>query len=807
MTEKPIIRKCCNNQLWLVILISFVLCFVLLCFDYSALTGNQDGVTAVLVGNYENSITTQKSESLQFTTGLNETLIRQPSKDQQSVKEKPVADSCSGEYIYIHDLPRRFNQELIESCESITVGTERNMCPYLVNSGLGHEVENFEGVLLNKSWYSTNQFLLAVIFHNKMKQYKCLTNDSSLASAIYVPFYAGLDVGRYLWGVEASIRDQSSFDFVKWMVSQPEWKKMWGRDHFMVVGRISWDFRRKTDNESDWGSKLRFLPESNNMSMLSIESSSWNNDYAIPYPTCFHPSKDSEVLQWQDKMRRQKRPYLFSFAGAPRSDLQDSVRGKIIEECQASKNLCKLLECSYGVNGAITCDNPANVMRLFQNSVYCLQPAGDSYTRRSIFDAILAGCIPVFFHPGTAYAQYKWHLPQNYSKYSVFIPVKDVKDWKAGINETLLRIPEERVMSMREEVIRLIPSIIYADPRSRLETFEDAFDLAVKGILDRIDGVRKVIRDGGDPSAACKSKTINPNTSTFPVSATAASGFFDSSTEPPLPPPPPPVEVLSSEVSLIVKCSVEPVNLEDGLTLLKGRVSTKEVFGLPNSDLVPGVYEGGLKLWEGSLDLIKALQAEVRNGHLSFSGKRVLELGCGHGLPGIFAFLEGASAVHFQDFNAEVLRCLTIPNVNANLSEKLSPSTSEDASSDTEGELRFFAGDWSQVHQCLPHANKKEKDLSCSSGRSPHSGYDIVLMAETIYSISAQHNLYGLIKKCLSHPGGVVYMAAKKHYFGVGGGTRQFLSMVEKDGAMAASLVAEVADGSSNVREVWKLSI
>lgn len=79
--------------------------------------------------------------------------------------------------------------------------------------------------------------------------------------------------------------------------------------------------------------------------------------------------------------------------------------------------------------------------------------------------------------------------------------------------------------------------------------------------------------------------------------SSAASGFFDSSTEPPLPPPPPPVEVLSSEVSPIypqvhpsihqyintywltwvwflqvslnVKCSVESVNLEDGLTLLK----------------------------------------------------------------------------------------------------------------------------------------------------------------------------------------------------------------------------------------------
>ncbi|XVE84666.1 hypothetical protein DITRI_Ditri17bG0031500 [Diplodiscus trichospermus] len=272
-------------------------------------------------------------------------------------------------------------------------------------------------------------------------------------------------------------------------------------------------------------------------------------------------------------------------------------------------------------------------------------------------------------------------------------------------------------------------------------------------------------------------------------------GFLDSS-EPPLPPPPPSIEVLSSEVSSSVTCTVEPVSL-DGLTLLKGRVSTKEVFGLPNSDLVPGIYEGGLKLWEGSLDLVKALRAEIQNGHLSFEGKKVLELGCGHGLPGVFACLEGA-AVHFQDFNAEVLQCLTIPNVNANLPKKSQP--------DPAAEVRFFAGDWGEIHQLLPHAGESEMKLNSSSEHGKASGYDVILMAETIYSISAQRNLYGLIKKCMSHPQGVVYMAGKKHYFGVGGGTRQFLSILEKDGVMAASLVTEVADGSSNVREVWKLS-
>ncbi|GKV28635.1 hypothetical protein SLEP1_g37659 [Rubroshorea leprosula] len=281
-------------------------------------------------------------------------------------------------------------------------------------------------------------------------------------------------------------------------------------------------------------------------------------------------------------------------------------------------------------------------------------------------------------------------------------------------------------------------------------------------------------------------------------------GFLDSS-EPPLPPPPPSIEVFSSEVSSSVKFTVDPVNL-DGLTLLKGRVSTKEVFGLPNSDLVPGVYEGGLKLWEGSLDLVKALRTEVQNGQLSFTRKRVLELGCGHGLPGIFACLEGAAIMHFQDFNAEVLKCLTIPNVNVNLLKKPQHSETDDANCDTRPEVRFFAGDWSQIHQILPHVNDSEKDLNSCSEYGQTGGYDIILMAETIYSISAQRNLYELIKKCISRQHGVVYLAAKKHYFGVGGGTRQFLSMVEKDGVMATGLVAEVADGSSNVREVWKLS-
>ncbi|XP_007016393.2 PREDICTED: probable xyloglucan galactosyltransferase GT14 [Theobroma cacao] len=410
---------------------------------------------------------------------------------QNVVRAKSDSSSCSGRYIYIHDLPRKFNEDLLDNCRSLSFWTD--MCECASNLGLGATLPSNEKLYSRTGWFATNQFLLEVIFHNRMKQYKCLTKDPSVASAIYVPYYAGLDVGRYLWDPDGFMRDYDAVNLVKWLAARPEWKKMWGRDHFLVAGRINWDFRRDPKNESDWGNELLNFPESKNMTMLVIESSPWNNnDFAIPYPTYFHPSRDEDVFQWQNRMRRQKRRFLFSFAGARRPNLHESIRNEIIDQCLASRRKCRFLECDKSQK----CHKPVYLMKLFQSSVFCLQPPGDSYTRRSIFDSILAGCIPVFFHPGSAYVQYIWHFPKDYTKYSVLIPANDVKSGNANIERILQRIPREKRVAMREEVIRLIPKVIYADPSSRLGTIEDAFDLTIKGVLDRVETVRNQMRDG-----------------------------------------------------------------------------------------------------------------------------------------------------------------------------------------------------------------------------------------------------------------------------------------------------------------------
>ncbi|KAL3700416.1 hypothetical protein R1sor_018438 [Riccia sorocarpa] len=321
---------------------------------------------------------------------------------------------------------------------------------------------------------------------------------------------------------------------------------------------------------------------------------------------------------------------------------------------------------------------------------------------------------------------------------------------------------------------------------------------------------------------------------------------------------PAPQEVLPNEVGAQKPFTTDTVVFQGGFTLVKGRVSTSDIFGVAKTDLVPGKYEGGLKLWECTSDLINTLRREIKDGQLSFRGKRVLELGCGHGLPGILAILKGASTVHFQDFNAEVLRHLTIPNVQANLQHEQSRNKLGGGLLSKSGQVthdvHYYSGDWGDVYELLSTiaetdvsdcsseedsaqvstvANVEQENGADNQSESQYSlgarafrsrrlsrssraceqgsdeaalegGYDIIMMSETVYSLASLPKLYQLIKKCLKPPYGVLYVAAKKHYFGVGGGTRVFKSLVEEDGVLGAHLVTDFADGASNVREIWK---
>ncbi|KAK9671372.1 hypothetical protein RND81_12G025700 [Saponaria officinalis] len=380
------------------------------------------------------------------------------------------SDPCYGKYIYMHEIPPKFNIDLIKICRKLA--NWPNFCPYFENNGFGRS------------------------FSDRSRDLELFTTQ---AVAIYAPFYAGLEVGRYLWdGCNLSIRDAAGVEFTSWLPNRPEWERVSGSDHFFVAGRITWYFRRLSNSNSNWGSKLLNLPETKNMTMLTIKSSPYgNNDFAIPYQTYFHPSRDIEVFEWQNRVRKSERRYLFSFGGAPKPNVMWSSREELIRQCENTKrNRCNLVNCNPNDD---MCSSPAHFIKTFSEADFCLQPPGDSHRRRSTFDLILAGCIPVFFHPASAYIQYLWHFPKNYTKYFVFIPETGIKNGLVSVEEVLSKFLKNEKSAMRDEVIRLIPSIVYA--RNKLETIEDAFDLAVKGVLKRVEETTKMVRDGKDPNS------------------------------------------------------------------------------------------------------------------------------------------------------------------------------------------------------------------------------------------------------------------------------------------------------------------
>lgn len=190
------------------------------------------------------------------------------------------------------------------------------------------------------------------------------------------------------------------------------------------------------------------------------------------------------------------------------------------------------------------------------------------------------------------------------------------------------------------------------------------------------------------------------------------------------------------------------------------------------SDLIPGVYEGGAKLWECALDLCGFLERSRTSPLLA--GARVLELGCGHGLPGCVALQRGAVSVCFADFNAEVLTSLTAPAAAA----AQPPPPAERVPT------RYFSGDWGDLPSLLPQG-----------------GFDVILTSDSVYALPSLDKLACLIRHCLEPASGVALVAAKSFYFGVGGGSAAFAAAATARG-LDVRTAARFEDGASNVREI-----
>uniref|UniRef100_A0A6U9W0X7 protein-histidine N-methyltransferase n=1 Tax=Pseudo-nitzschia australis TaxID=44445 RepID=A0A6U9W0X7_9STRA len=234
-----------------------------------------------------------------------------------------------------------------------------------------------------------------------------------------------------------------------------------------------------------------------------------------------------------------------------------------------------------------------------------------------------------------------------------------------------------------------------------------------------------------------------------------------------------------------------------------------------NTDLVPGVYEGGLKVWECSVDMCRYFLSQniIIDGH-------VLELGCGHGLPGIFILKQAIllsqqkpidCCITFSDYNEFVIKDVTMPNVAINVQDTCSKRLdSVDGQQNIEHWLRehvtFGAGDWLVMSDTL--FEKGTDSIALKQPKHPalpkDGLYDCILASETTYSETSAMETAELLSRHLKPGKGVSYISTKRYYFGVGGGTKCLCDALHKQKAHKFHIeTLKVYDnGAGNIREL-----
>ena len=206
-----------------------------------------------------------------------------------------------------------------------------------------------------------------------------------------------------------------------------------------------------------------------------------------------------------------------------------------------------------------------------------------------------------------------------------------------------------------------------------------------------------------------------------------------------------------------------------------------------------GVYEGGFLLWECERDCIQYLND---NG-VSFEGQNlnVLEIGCGSGLLGIRLLQLGAATLSFQDYNEEVLKFWTFPNLCLNFLVQ-----------DIATNCYFVKGDWKDFEQ------EASRDVIRQEGTAAQLGkYDLVVGCDIIYETKNYEAIAGLLKAALK-PSGKAIIASKAYYYGNGGkllspgSVAEFKDFMDKAGFEYTRL-KNIETGASNRREIFSLTL
>lgn len=178
--------------------------------------------------------------------------------------------------------------------------------------------------------------------------------------------------------------------------------------------------------------------------------------YSVPYPSYVHWSTTFPgEPPWG---RARNRPILMSLIMESRMDAATNW-------FKSAKMLRQVLWDACGVYGEPLCKRQApksmqhvaqEAFDIYTQSVFCLQPQGDTCERKGILDSILVGCIPVLFYDEVCPQRQLWELHWgSWQKDSaILFDVNDVLSGSVDVRAELAKVSRSRRLHMQNVIRR-----------------------------------------------------------------------------------------------------------------------------------------------------------------------------------------------------------------------------------------------------------------------------------------------------------------------------------------------------------------
>ena len=427
--------------------------------------------------------TDKKPNAIEANFGIeSNTDLKEEYKNLKSIK---LLNSSPPYNIYIYDLPPTFNEDIVR-CH------KNSFCYDISAAGYGKASSFDYGINFRNTWHA----FLDLTIHQRLLHSVYRTMDPEQADVFYIPYYAQM-LQRCSHRKLMAFNLNTLTDLYMNITELPYFAA--GKPHFTTIGQPEWFYEMA--HAPKWIANVLYIGvELDHYTRFIHPQRLFHNTLVVPYQAFGHFTQRDGGAYMKIMMNKLRHVHVF-FAGQDRPYTHSKsklFRNMVVRQMpvrtnssfnifyKKCNNSCDVIR--FWTDTSCSSTQSAKIVEWMQNSVFCLQPPGDTATRKSFFDSIIAGCIPVIFELPYIPTRitYPFDTKIDYSKFTVMIPAN--KTFTEVLNP--YRHDTDAVMQLQKNLFSVAKYLQYNDI-STPDVDVDAFHLLLHevgehfGVLDK----------------------------------------------------------------------------------------------------------------------------------------------------------------------------------------------------------------------------------------------------------------------------------------------------------------------------------